>query len=55
MQSAGGDSARRGGCGLARHLLIESLPRSVVAAAAGLLASKRRVKLLVEMNPAGIV
>ena len=38
MQLAGGDSARRGGYGLARHLVIESLPQPVVGAA-GLLAS----------------
>ena len=45
IQFAGGDSARRGGCGLARHLVIESLPQPVVGAAAGLLASKWGVKL----------
>jgi hypothetical protein len=54
MRFPGGDSARRSGCGLARHLLIESLPPSVVGAA-GLLASKWGVKLPVVMNSAGIV
>jgi hypothetical protein len=39
MQLAGGDSARRGGDMLARHLVIESLLQPVVGAAAGLLAS----------------
>ena len=45
-------TARRGGYGLARHLVIESLPQPVAGAAAGYL---RRGLLPVEMNAAGIV